>query len=1400
MCPNLIADTFFLGLNCTFTLYLSNRITMSNRTKNIFIFLIVSLCTVTSAFSQNSRLYMTDNGLSSSRIEVIYQDHEGFIWVGGENGMDRLIGDHIQNFHHKADNPVSISNNDITDIFMDSNRKLWIATGKGLNRYTSEKNQFEFMQLSELDKLENRFAISCIIDFHKQDRLLVGTSGHGAFVLNSKSGVVDTELSAQITKLLGNLYIGYMLIDTRGWLWAFTSDNGLVVINLKNMRRITLNMDEDIRNELSHDLLSCIKMDERTGNILLGSSYKGLYIFDSKLSRVRKSSDPYLNTMNIQSMLVKRDGTILIGSENRGVWKFNRNTELIERFTVHNNTLVDLEHSKVHALWEDNVGNLWIGLYQKGLFIVPKSISGFEYHVISNDNTGANRACVSAFAKDKTGDLWIATDGGGVFLAKGNNLVDQRDKNEGLTCHSMISLEADANGTIWAGSYGKGLFHSTGLAFTQPEFDKPLSNNKVMCLKYDAVRNYLYIGTNGGLLNILDLTTNKLRHINAPINKWVRSLHLDHTGRLWIGTSQGTYYYDVDRGQVLNVDIGIGGNFPTNSLVEVDNKLFIGTSSGLVEYDMIKNKHVVIDLGKNLESNSIMSMAFGKDQSLWFTTPKSLSRLNIKTKHIRTYTSFDGFHIGEFRYGSVYKDKSGILLFGGDNGIIKVDPMQVNRQQYHIQPIYFTELNINNKFVDFNNAPKSKNVLDASLSKAKRLKLSYKDNSFTLYFSAQEYASPQKVNYSYRLTGYDNNWHHTNASNAKATYASLPPGRYTFEVRGYFNEENNDSSNRSIRIIISNPWYSSILARIAYLLLLLVILYFFYRFYLNKQEQRRILEMAQYNEQVKEDKLRLFTSIAHEIRTPLTLIVSPLKKLMSTVTENETSEMYSLMYRNSLRILKTINQLLDIRKLDNRQLQLHFREFDLIGIIKGIMLSFKNLATVKRISFTLETSESEHLNVWLDNNNFDKIIYNILSNAFKFTSISGKILIRIHCQNNHGEIEDDRVSEFVEIKIFNTGSPIAENDLKHIFERFYQGNANHDNTGTGIGLHLTHELVLLHHGSIVANNVGTEGVEFTVRIPLGNAHLTDAELVINPHDAELEQKDEADFDVISDKDFIDSSSFKEEAEEKEPKNKNTILIVDDDEDFCHYLKKELVDYNILISNSGNKAWKQLLSAHPDVVVTDYLMPDGNGLDLCQRIKSNPETDSIPVIILTSEGSESIQMQSMQLHADRFLTKPFNILLLKGAIGQAIRVREKIKNKMHRTDMGYNYDAIAIDSADDKLVKKVIDYIKEHLEDSEMSVEELSKDVGFSRVHLNRKLKEILGMSPSSLIKSIRLKQAAYLLVNNKVNISEVAYKVGFSSHSYFSYNFHDFFGMSPKEFIIYYAENADEESIRKLLE
>lgn len=1345
---------------------------------------------------------MVEDGLSSSRVRGIYQDMNGFIWVTGENGLDRFTGEYIQNFTHSDENEMSILNNEVTAVFMDKNRKIWIGSGKGLNKLTIDKNKFEHILMSDLETPNRGFSISSIVSIPNPDRIIVGTGGHGIHVIDINTHKVDVDLSTRLTRLAGINFIGDMVIDKEGLLWVVTNDKGFRIIDLKKMKLIKPEYDPSIISYFPNLMIRAIKQDNLSDNVLIATSSRGLFVYDRKLNLIKRAVDTNTENMNIQSVLIKKDGTILLGAENRGIWIVERGTWASRKFTAPYNTNVDLEHSKVHALLEDNNGNLWVGLYQKGIFIIPKATSGFEYFAVSENSDGKNRACVTDFVKDKQGNIWISTDGGGLFRASGNNLNKLQIKENGLTCHSMMTLEVDNNGTVWTGSYGHGLF----CAYNNEVFDKPeplskVADDKIMCLKYDKKRNNLYIGTNGNRVDVINLSTNQLKHITAPINKWVRAIHVDKFGKLWLGTPEGTFYYDIDKNRILEANIGISRYSSTFCFEEYGNFLFIGTLAGLVKYDLSNNTSIQLNQGKDIELQNILAMIVGDDQSLWFTTPRSLSRLNLKTNYIRTYSSFEGFNIGEFRFGSVMKDENGKIMFGGDNGIIRIDPSIVNKEQHRMRPIYITGLNINNKPVDYDFKQKSANVLDASLVEAKKIRLSYKENSLTLHFSALEYSSPLKVNYSYRLNGYDNTWHYTNASNAQATYVGLPPGRYTFEVKGFFDEESKNITTKSIRVIIANPWYSSIVARIVFFLLIVGLVYFLFRYYKSRQQQRRELEMAQYNEKVKEDKLRLFTNIAHEIRTPLTLIISPLRKLLGADTDNDSREMHSLMYRNSMKILQTINQLLDIRKLDNGQLKLHFSEMNLISIIKNVMLSFKNVATIKQISFSLETSETEDINIWLDSNHFDKIIYNILSNAFKFTPGSGKILIRITSKDNDGIIDNERISKYAEIKIFNTGNPIDEYDLNHIFERFYQSEKASGSEGSGIGLHLTYELVLLHYGQIEARNIGEEGVEFTVRIPLGNSHLTEEEMI--PHKSESDVKSpifDKNFEITTEKDFVDTISIVQESEDIEHKNKYNILVVDDNEDFCQYIKKELTDYTISTCNSGNKAWKQILSNHPDLVVTDYLMPDGNGLELCQKIKSNTETDSIPVIILTAENSESVEIQSIELHADRFLTKPFNIQILNGAISQALRVREKIKKKVQRTEMGYNYESMVIDSADDKLVKKVIDYIKANLEDCEMSVETLSREVGLSRVHLNRKLKEILGISPSNLIKSIRLKQAAYLLVNNKVNISEVAYKVGFSSHSYFSFNFHEFFGMSPKEFIIYYTENQDEESIRKLLE
>jgi DNA-binding response OmpR family regulator/two-component sensor histidine kinase len=479
------------------------------------------------------------------------------------------------------------------------------------------------------------------------------------------------------------------------------------------------------------------------------------------------------------------------------------------------------------------------------------------------------------------------------------------------------------------------------------------------------------------------------------------------------------------------------------------------------------------------------------------------------------------------------------------------------------------------------------------------------------------------------------------------------------------------------------------------------------------------------------------------------MIESPLKQLINDDKDQQHQSLYAIMQRNCDRLLGIVKQITDIRKIDSGQFKLKLEEQDYVKYSDQIFEQFEGVATVKEISFIVEHSEEE-LPLMIDTTHFEKIITNLLSNAFKFTPNGGKVIVR-----------SGIVGSKAELRFYNSGSRFNEEDLSHLWERFYQGSAGNESSGSGIGLNLVHELVKLHHGTIEAKNIEPNGVEFTLHFPCFNTHI--------PTLAEG--------------------------------NKSTILLVDDDTELTEYMATVLSrDHNIITACSGNSGWKKVLASRPDVVITDYRMPDGNGMELCQLIKSNPETDSTPVIMLTGEGDETLQLHSLNIQVDHYLEKPVNVTMLRSAINQVLRVRENLRTKVKRTEMGNDMPKPVLENPEEKLYGKIIDSIKRHLDDSNYSVQQLSEEVGISRVHLNRKMKERYGVSPNTFIKSFRLKQAAYLFVNNNANVSEVAYLVGFSSHSYFTTSFHDYFGMSPKEFIAYYSEEQNSEALQKLLE
>ena len=609
-----------------------------------------------------------------------------------------------------------------------------------------------------------------------------------------------------------------------------------------------------------------------------------------------------------------------------------------------------------------------------------------------------------------------------------------------------------------------------------------------------------------------------------------------------------------------------------------------------------------------------------------------------------------------------------------------------------------------------------------------------------------------------RLRGFDTDWKTVPARHRTATYTNVPPGRYTFEVKAYFEGMPEEYSMRSIDIQVEAPWYRTGWAYAAYLLLLSAIGYALYRLWRRREQRKQEMKDAE----LKELRLGLFTNLTHEIRTPLTLVMGPLRTLREAEQDPAQKDTYNLMYRNCLRINRLVNQLMDLRKVDAGQMPMHFRRTDLVYFIKDIMKSFFTMAKSKDIHFTIDPAREEEF-LWIDQGNFDKIIYNILSNAFKHTPDGGRIHLSISEPLPNRNILRADVKEYVEISVFNSGSKIEDSYISRVFDRFVQIDPYDANTGSGVGLNLAKMLVELHHGTIEAENLD-DGVVFRVRIPAGKDHLTAAELVETTHHKDLYDK------------MLETSEASHEEEEFVPtetaqpekvvKTRKNLLVVEDDEETREYLRKLLRGkYNVTVCANGKEAWPIVSTTLPDAVITDLVMPEMNGRELCAKIRQNPSTNHIPVLILTGQDSEKEQEEASDSGADKFLSKPVSVSLLLSSIAQVISARETVKGKFAPA-MEYDYSGIKMGSADEALMRRIVESIRTHLENPDFDVAALCADVGISRVHLNRKLKENGNVPPSTLIKSFRMKQAAYLLANNQVNVSEVAYRVGYASHSF----------------------------------
>ena len=1350
--------------------------------------IVLLLCLVVLPLAaQTGKFYSTNNELSSSLINQIFQDKRGFIWIATEYGLNRFDGLRFSNYKHVSGDSTSIKNNYVRTLFEDSRQNLLVGCIDGLMKYDSETDTFReipmiragkrvFPHITQMQKLHN-------------GEIWVVTTGQGIFRLDEEkqqAESIDAIMRQVNYNFQSNLYE-----DSHYNIWIGTEGHGLICY-LPDTQEVRV-----FRYPVINDNYVSAIGEDKYGNLFIGTQKHGLSRYEREQNRFVPV--PYMRGEELSIYcLTLVDDRLLIGTDGQGLKTYNRMTGKIEDYSI-NSAPLDFSEGKIHTIMEDRDKNLWVGLFQKGIVLMPKQENPFEYY--GNKSIHYNpigQGCVMSIYQDSNRHLWVGADNEGIFEldAEGRRLRHyQPGNNPRSMANTIMCMYEDTNGDFWLGSYTRGLAklnRRTG----ECEYPLPVDNEKIFSITEDRHKN-LYIATFGSGFYQYNLVTKELKHYesskdetgdltrNELANDWVNYIFCDSEGMIWLGHYKGISCFNPVNESFINYrKVNTLVEDRVGYVVQEDHagNIWAGTTDGLYCFNKKTDELTCFTVADGLPNNVICGICEDEEHNMWISTYMGICKYDAKTGRYINYYAGDGLQGNEFTHGAFYKDEAGKVYFGGINGITYFQPSSIESVLKDTK-VWITDFSIFNQPVRKNTRSGRHTVIYTSVPDANMFQLAHYDNTFSIVFSTLQYNNPEQISYQYKIEELSNQWLSTEPGVNRVTYNNLLPGKYTFHVRAL--SHGNLSEIRTVKILITPPWYEMWWAYCIYAFLFGLLVLGIVNYILSRMRHRREIMKREHAEQLNEAKLQFFINISHEIRTPMTLIINPLEKLLAEKKGGEVQKTYLMIYRNAQRILRLINQLMDIRKLDKGQMFMKFRETDMVGFIDDVMLTFDYMARKKKIHFSFEHVMPQ-LKVWVDMNNFDKILMNIFSNAFKYTPEQGEITVIL--STGRDSTRRDPLKEYFEITVTDNGIGLDREKIERIFERFYQidNDVTKSNFGTGIGLHLSRSLVELHHGIILAENrEDAPGSRFIIRIPLGSAHLRtdeleDVEAVITPHTV-LVKPEKTDLE----------EAFEEEEDEEskkagKSKNRMRILIVEDEEEILSYLKEELEgDYRIMTRKNGREAYDTILADTPDLVISDIMMPEMDGLSLCRKIKQNTNVNHVPVILLTAKSKPEDTMEGMATGADAYMVKPFNTELLKSTIANLIANRKLLKSKFSGAQQQEDkVQKLSMKSADEILMSKIMKVINENLSNPDLNVEMLAANVGLSRVHVHRKLKELTNLSARDFIKNIRLQQAAALLKEKKLTVSEVAYATGYTNLSHFSSSFKEVHGMSPKEYML----------------
>lgn len=1314
----------------------------------------------------------TKAGLSQSTVNSIIKDKAGFMWFGTSDGLNRYDGYKFKVYRNIKNDPESIPGNVIKVLFIDRAGKLWVGPlGGGLASYNEKTDSFD------------RYGGGVIYTIYedKKGNIWVGTF-EGLFIVDrKKKKVIPAENYNPKLKVLRKKLITAVNQDGKNNLWIGTN-NGLYQLSGKSNNLKIYNVGRQ-KGNLTNDEITVL-LEDRKGRLWAGTR-DGLNRYDYKTSnftpaKAHAAGKNYNVGGVINSLFLNTDNTIWIGREDC-LALYNPNYPSFTAFRTDTHNSQSLNHNSVYSVYRDNQQILWVGTYSGGVNKYDKNQSFVShYKIYDPKNQKTNTNLVTSFAEGFKDELWIGTDGGGLFSwNSSSNTYSQFNIFRNGTCrpgHSILTLLRSKNReSLWIGTYKNGLFQLNLRTQKLKEYNLAngyLQNNSVFAIMEDK-KGRIWAGTNGSGISVINPVTGFSEHFshnpiaNSLINNNIRSLAEDRQGNIWIGTYGGISIFNPNK-RTFDYFTSGNSNLSENIIYALfrdsGDNIWVGTmGGGLFFFNENRKNFVSFSEKQGLSSDIINSIIEDKEGYLWVSTSMGVNRFDRKKLKFNNFLSRDGLKTNEFNRGAGYISSNGKILFGSVEGFNIFNPDNIKKNTF-IPPVVITDFQLPD-----NSIPGGVNkVRKLNVSSQNPITVSYDQSVFTIEFAALSYSAPEKNTYACMLEGFDKDWNYTGYEK-KVTYTNLDPGAYVFKVKAANSDGVWNNEGTTVKIVIRPPIWKTNLAYGLYVTFIGVMLYcIVYELKTREKLKNELILQKLTSEKMKELnqlKMNFFTNVSHELRTPLSLIIDPLRK----ITEEEVSlgqikSLSNLAYKNSSRLLSLVNQLLDFRKFEG-SLKLELVSVNIIETIQEIAQAFRERASKRNIQFSIEFSASFQT-ATIDLDKFQKILTNLVSNAFKFTPDGGKIRLL------STTYQDEKGLRQLEIKLQDTGPGVPEAYKFKIFDIFFQvqHTPRFGMESSGIGLALVRELVQLHNGEIFEKGNEGEGALFVLKIPAGEETAVHLEPFFIKHEDNYYQ-----YNAIEAKPRSGDAQLKSDV---------TVLLVEDNMELRKYIAWYLsTHYRVEEATNGQEGYQKAISLIPDLIVSDVMMKDGNGLELCNKIKSDEKTCHIPVILLTAKQADESKIEGYKSGADAYISKPFNSELLQIRIANLLNSRKKLLSLLSENpDLNALFRS-KLSELDKEFLKKAEEIVRDNLLRTSFDIEQFAELLKMNRRQLSRKLKAVIDQTPQEFLIQVRMKTAIDLMLQDKRSISEAAYAVGFSEPANFSRSFTKVYGKSPKKFL-----------------